>query len=169
MGECLITRRGGGKSEGLYVWKKLSAQGGDFIDYVVSDKETAYPDGGEKGGYWYEKVSEGLDLSALGFTMCETGEITLASSDVKLTINHSLGVKPKAVYIKAKEKLNTTLYEGFVSFDSVAYAFYTYYSRANGNAAGKCGVLSSAGTSTVVLNYSSAINLEGTYQYMILA
>ena len=45
---------GGGKPEGSYVWKKLSAQGGDFIDYVVSDKETAYPDGGEKGGYWYE-------------------------------------------------------------------------------------------------------------------
>ena len=31
-----------------------------FLDYIVSDKETAYPDGGEKGGYWYEKVVEGM-------------------------------------------------------------------------------------------------------------
>lgn len=28
-----------------------------FLDYIVSDKETAYPDGGEKGGYWYERVN----------------------------------------------------------------------------------------------------------------
>ena len=27
-----------------------------FLDYIVSDKETAYPDGGEKDGYWYERV-----------------------------------------------------------------------------------------------------------------
>lgn len=28
-----------------------------FLNYIVSDKETAFPDGGEKGGYWYERVS----------------------------------------------------------------------------------------------------------------
>ena len=31
-----------------------------FLDYIVSDKETAYPDGGEKDGYWYERVVEGM-------------------------------------------------------------------------------------------------------------
>ena len=29
---------------------------GEFIKYVVSDTETAYPDGGLQGEYWYEKV-----------------------------------------------------------------------------------------------------------------
>ena len=43
---------------GTYVWKKLSAQGGTFIDFVVSDSTNAYPDGGTQGGYWYEKVQE---------------------------------------------------------------------------------------------------------------
>ena len=50
---------GGGKPEGLYAWKKCQNDTDHtFIDYVVSDKETAYPDGGEKGGYWYEKAGE---------------------------------------------------------------------------------------------------------------
>ena len=30
-----------------------------FIDYIVSDKETTYPDGAEKDGYYYESVSGG--------------------------------------------------------------------------------------------------------------
>ena len=52
MGEGI--RIGGGKSSGLYVWKKLTAEGGDFIDFVVSDNETTYPYGGMQGGYYYE-------------------------------------------------------------------------------------------------------------------
>ena len=52
MGEGI--RIGGGKSSGLYVWKKLTADGGDFIDFVVSNSQTAYPNGGYKDGYWYE-------------------------------------------------------------------------------------------------------------------
>ena len=53
---------GGGNSEGKYVWKKLTTQGGDFIDYVVSDSETDYPDGGTQGGYWYEKSGGGGEV-----------------------------------------------------------------------------------------------------------
>ena len=33
-----------------------------FIDYVVSDKSTAYPDGGMQGGYWYEKGNCGTNV-----------------------------------------------------------------------------------------------------------
>ena len=73
----------------------------DFIGYIVSDKETAYPDGGEKGGYWYEKVVDGVDLTSLGFTKWEIGEFTLASSSYNPTIKHSLGVVPKAILIRA--------------------------------------------------------------------
>ena len=46
---------GGGKSSGLYVWKKCyNDTSHTFFDYIVSDKETTYPNGGEQGGYWYE-------------------------------------------------------------------------------------------------------------------
>ena len=72
-----------------------------FLDYIVSDKETAYPDGGEKGGYWYEKVVEGLDVNLADFdcTMYETGEIIPTSNSVNLTVNHSLGVKPTYIIL----------------------------------------------------------------------
>ena len=50
----LLNINNNAKKEGIYVWKKLTAQGGDFIDFVVSDSETAYPNGGYKNGYWYE-------------------------------------------------------------------------------------------------------------------
>ena len=56
MGEGI--RIGGGKSSGLYVWKKLTADGGDFIDFVVSNSPTAYPNGGYKDGYWYELIKQ---------------------------------------------------------------------------------------------------------------
>ena len=29
---------------------------GNFIEYVVSDNPNKYPNDGEQGGYWYEKV-----------------------------------------------------------------------------------------------------------------
>ena len=70
-----------------------------FLDYIVSDKETAYPDGGEKGGYWYEKVVDGIDLSLLGLSKSEQGSFTPTSSIKSYTINHNLGVKPKMFYL----------------------------------------------------------------------
>ena len=54
----LLNIKNNAKKEGIYVWKKLTAQGGDFVDFVVSDNASAYPDGGEQGGYWYEMVEE---------------------------------------------------------------------------------------------------------------
>ena len=68
-----------------------------FIDYIVSDKETAYPDGGEKGGYWYEKVGEGLTPEMFGCTQMAVDTFTLTSrtSASKYTISHSLGTEPK--------------------------------------------------------------------------
>ena len=46
-----------GGQQGAYVWKKLTAEGGDFVDFVVNDTETAYPDGGMQDGDWYEKFN----------------------------------------------------------------------------------------------------------------
>lgn len=101
---------GGGKPEGLYAWKKLSAQGGDFIDYVVSDKETAYPDGGEKGGYWYEKVGEGIEefLTCGYYSKVAIDEYIPASDSDSITVSHSLGVKPEGVICL----LNDTVEDG---------------------------------------------------------
>ena len=92
----LLNIKENAKKEGAYVWKKLTAQGGDFIDFVVSDSETAYPDGGEQGGYWYEKVVEGI--SGIDF-----GTVTPTSSSLKeITINHALGIKPSYAVILKK-------------------------------------------------------------------
>ena len=55
--EALVGKAAGTKS-GMYVWKKMTTQGGDFVNFVVSDSETAYPDGGLQDGYWYEKFNE---------------------------------------------------------------------------------------------------------------
>lgn len=40
---------------GEYVWKKLTAEGGDFVTFVPSNDPAAYPSGGvHKDGFWYE-------------------------------------------------------------------------------------------------------------------
>ena len=46
-----------GDREGLYVWEKFTAEGGDSLGYVTADTEDAYPDGGMQDGYWYEKFN----------------------------------------------------------------------------------------------------------------
>ena len=112
---------GGGKPEGLYAWKKLSAQGGDFIDYVVSDKETAYPDGGEKDGYWYERVSEGITPEMFGCTKMAI-DTYIPSSNIKIDeqeIPHSLGIIPRAIIMVADR--DTYQYTG----DYCQFVFYT--------------------------------------------
>ena len=68
----------------------------DFVDFVISDSPTAYPDGGEQGGYWYEKVVEGV--AGIDF-----GEVTLARKAESVTVNHNLGVAPSWVLLVAKD------------------------------------------------------------------
>lgn len=46
---------------GIQTWKSYTVEGSEdkiFLDYVVSDNPTAYPDGAEQDGYWYERVKE---------------------------------------------------------------------------------------------------------------
>lgn len=67
-----------------------------LLEYIVSDDPTAYPDGGEKDGYWYEKVVEcvaGIDF----------GEVTLASTAARVTVSHNLGSVPSWVALISKE------------------------------------------------------------------
>ena len=80
---------------GVYVWKRLSAQGGTFLDFVVSDNASAYPDGGTQGGYWYEKVVEGK--AGIDF-----GEITFTTYFRTVQFSHNLNAVPKYVFLIPK-------------------------------------------------------------------
>ena len=48
-----------------------------FIDYVVSDSPTDYPDGGEQDGYWYRKADSGLNV----WKKCLSGTITVTQAN----------------------------------------------------------------------------------------
>ena len=91
---------------GVYVWKKLTAQGGDFVNFVVSDQSTAYPDGGTQGGYWYETLIEGFNLNLLDCSKYAVDIITFSSCTRISSSNpiaHSLGEVPKLAIIIAQE------------------------------------------------------------------
>lgn len=92
---------------GAYVWKKLTAEGGDFVDFAVDNEPNKYPDGGEQGGYWYEKVVEGIDLlAATGFTKMAVDKFTLTSIPTgnypQIIVSHSLGIAPLCVLVFSK-------------------------------------------------------------------
>ena len=58
-----LTIQGIGCDANMDVWDKpITCTGGaeitEFIGYVISDDPNKYPDGGEKNGYWYEKVND---------------------------------------------------------------------------------------------------------------
>ena len=97
-----------------------------FLDYVVSDKKTAYPDGGEKGGYWYEKVVNGIDLEKLGCTKFEEGSFTPSGNASVYDATHSLGVIPKFAIV----------YGGIIS--GPYFCWQTYPISTSGNSAGAC-------------------------------
>lgn len=92
-----------------------------FLDYIVSDKETAYPDGGEKGGYWYEKVVDGAQIAEGS----KSG--SNANPYNNPTIEHGLGAIPTNIIIYYKDK----------GYQTAGYANYKngasegYYANAN--------------------------------------
>lgn len=74
--------------------------GKTFIDYIVSDNETKYPDGDVQDGYYYERVNDIKEVLTCGFfTKVAIDEFTPASNTNIPVITHSLGVLPKAVII----------------------------------------------------------------------
>ena len=108
----LLNIKNNAKKEGAYVWKKLTADGGTFVDYVVDNNESKYPDGGTQDGYWYER-GLGIDLSALGCTKAVTEKITPSSRTSK--IYHSLGITPKIVIVTTESTAVGQYYtQGFI-------------------------------------------------------
>ena len=85
---------GGGAAKGRYAWNKLDAKGGNFIDYVVANDEGKYPDGGEQGGFWYERVVEGV-------AGIEIIPITLSAETAPITVNHTVKGAKRAVLLPA--------------------------------------------------------------------
>ena len=78
---------------------------GDFIDYIVSDKETAYPDGGvHTDGYWYKKVVGGAKISS--------GSFTFSTERDTVTINHGLNAVPsKFIIMQYSERAESGYYD----------------------------------------------------------
>ena len=163
---------GGGKPEGLYAWKKCENDTDHtFIDYVVSDKETAYPDGAvHTDGYYYERVGGGIDLEKLGCTKFEEGSFTPSGNAPVYNATHSLGVIPKFAIV----------YGGIISGQYVCWQ--TYPIATSGTSAGACvsneGIENYTSSSEATFTSSNAelkINNGGKfkagieYHYLLLA
>jgi hypothetical protein len=74
----------------------------EFIGYVVSDKEDAYPDGAVHDGYYYERY-KGIPLENINALEFETGTITSASGyPTSITVNHSLSSAPTKAFLIAE-------------------------------------------------------------------
>ena len=82
------------------VFTKTFTKEPTIIDYVVSDSPTAYPDGGEQDGYWYEKVVDGIDPALFGCTKYAVDTFTFTNETLCSTaLNHSLGEIPKIAFL----------------------------------------------------------------------
>ena len=97
---------------------------GDFVDFVVSDSESAYPDGGTQGGYWCEKVQEISNVigDEVNFYI---GEVY---SEFTKTIAHGLGRKPDYFGItSAIPGSNNILYKVAIDADDTNIIFNLKY------------------------------------------
>ncbi len=74
----------------------------EFIDFVVSDDSTAYPDGGEQDGYWYESVVE--DANDIDY-----GEVILTADASSIVVEHALKEMPLGVILYATSSRTGTL------------------------------------------------------------
>ena len=113
--------------------KTFSKEQRVFLDYVVSDAETAYPDNGLQNGYWYEKVQ--LDLTLFGCTKCALDKFTFSSRTRATTkVSHGLGEMPNLFFIIATAAVSqnydliNALSLNYGGNPSTAYTF-----RINGN------------------------------------
>ena len=103
------------------------------LDFVVSDDPTAYPDGGEQDGYWYEKFQ--LDPALFGCTKCALDKFTFSSRTRATTkVSHGLGEMPNLFFIIATAAVSpnydliNALSLNYGGNPSTAYTF-----RINGN------------------------------------
>lgn len=131
---------------------------GAYIGHVVNDDETAYPDGAEQDGYWYERVSEGLTPEMFGCTKMAVDTFSFSSRGQMGTkvISHSLNDVPKMAIIIPKTK-PTTNYNMFAFFGTNPYGVSG--NKSNGSFAS---YENSGSFGTVQGNFRSEISQVGT-------
>lgn len=175
-------------SEGTYKYagtKVVSEEIKEFLDYIVSDKENAYPDGGEKGGYWYERVVEGIDLEKLGCTKFEEGTITPASTiqSASYSLSHSLGEIPRYLIVYLPEEdvpSSGSSLQVYIACANPSSAYrdkgHDYYYELGGTASQMYYNSTSSGGYTwtsskvqVYGGYSCPLKAGLTYNYILLA
>lgn len=106
----------GSLPEGSYVWKKLTAEGGDFVNFVVSDSVSTYPDGAEQYGYWYELVEDGLPPEMFGCTKYAIDKFTFTETTyLEEHLPHSLGEAPKFVFCLVDTKDGMSVYKSAIA------------------------------------------------------
>lgn len=149
------------EKHGLYVWRKFTAQGGTFIDFVVSDIESAYPDGGLKDGYWYERTENGPYKTT-------SGSVTLIDKAGEITVEHGLGEVPKAYLIARLDySANATAAVAYpICYSSVTYA---YIMRSGGSDKPTVSNIMDAEKITAYAYDSTYAFKAGTYVWMALA
>ena len=138
-----------------------------FADYVVSDSETAYPDGGLQDGYWYEKVNtiaqdfwDCIDfvtptsnvqvlphtLGKIPYFACIFTDEEFANGSSPSKINYmALG------YCDGNSKLGFVSYTGTSNFPKVPSALSSYYAIiTNSNVGNSSSYFFKAGTIYIV-------------------
>ena len=167
--------------------KILSDKEKSFLSYTVSDSETAYPDGGEKDGFWWERVKQGLPITKMGFTKFTYGEFTLSvDNDTSFTIVHNLGAKLKKLIVYTEDSLvrknygirQLSLVDRYTSYSGSGEEYYfqfgayqqTSYSDREGFSTFESGIhRSDVTTSKVTLRLDTVNYLVGGKKYYWMA
>lgn len=119
----------------------------NYIGYVVSDNESAYPDGGEQDGYWYEnalKTPEQIIAPLFGMSKASFGTMMLSSHQTtQHDLVHNLGAIPKLVFLFTPEHLyalpnyikSATIVDGYTQYDGYGtnYYFMNYLVQSSSN------------------------------------
>jgi hypothetical protein len=140
-----------------------------LVGYVVSDDENAYPDKAvHTDGYYYEKVEGGITAKMFGCTKMAIDTFAFtADTPVNAAINHSLGEKPKYLFILINAEpasVSATRIKKFIGFgtdnsDLMGYMLY--------NATSMISVYFVA-TDTTVKSYTSNYYWYGGIKYTVI-
>lgn len=149
------------KYAGDKVYKEYNVIG-DFIDFVVSDIESAYPDGGLKDGYWYERAENGPYKTT-------SGSVTIIDTASEITIEHGLGEVPKAYLIARLDySWNATVTVAYpICYSSEITS--AYIMRSGGSGKSMVSNIMDAEKITAYAYDSTYAFKTGTYVWMALA
>lgn len=101
----------------------IPCQGYSFECYVLSDDESAYPNDGEKDGYWYRNVDKEEEEEVN--PELTTGTVTVGAVS-EITIEHGLGKVPSLVFIVRDGQISTTPNNTFAAFYPFNNTISTY-------------------------------------------